>query len=80
MSIRQNINNAATIKNFKGQFIIASIDKVTGAMSLSANPVAHPIHGEALTEATRLAKITPSKKFVVLTIGTIASIQDVIFE
>lgn len=77
---RKVINNAATIKEFKGQYIVGSIDKSTGTMSISANPVSHVNHGDALAEAARLAKLDSGKKYVILTIGMTASIQDVVFE
>jgi hypothetical protein len=80
MTIRQHINNANTIKNFKGQHIIGSIDKVTGAMSISAHPVPHATQQQVQAEAARLAKTDPTKKYVALTIGAITSVQDVIVE
>lgn len=63
-----------------GQFIVGSIDKSTGVFSATSQPMAHLTKGAAKTEATRLAGIYKTKKYVVLEVGGIVSATDVVWE
>jgi transaldolase len=47
------------------QFIVGSVDKITGRFSISANPEIHTEYAKALHEAQRLASLYPDKKFIV---------------
>lgn len=78
--MRKFINNANTVKNFKGNFIIGSIHKQNGQVSVSPNPSAHDTRAEADAEAARLATTMPDKKFLILQVVGIASTQNVVFE
>lgn len=50
------------------QFIIGTMNKVTGVFSISEAPVVHPTALEADNEAKRLASLDSSKIFIVLKI------------
>lgn len=46
-------------------YIIGSIHKITGKRSISEVPVTHDFESEAVTEAKKLAKKFPEKRFIV---------------
>lgn len=50
------------------EFIIASVS-VNGDFSIAESPVAHDLATDARTEAKRLAKLSPGKAFVILTLA-----------
>lgn len=62
------------------QYIVASILKVNGAWSNTTNPRIHGDLASAKTEAARLAKLSPDKKFVVLHVEGIVAVADVVWE
>lgn len=66
-------------QDFKGKFLVGSINKQTGAVSFSAHPARQPNREVAKSEAARLAQIEKGKMFVVVQVLDIASIQDVVF-
>lgn len=63
----------------KGDHIVGSIHKQSGAFSTTAHPMLHTSFHEAAKEAERLAKTCPEKKFVVLEIKGVVSVNDVIW-
>ena len=77
---RQSIFSADQIKDFKGMYIIASIDKNTGCMEIAPNPCVQPTQAEAIEEIRRLARLYPNKKYITLMIGASATVADVIVE
>jgi len=56
------------------QFIVGSVDGKYN-FSISSRPVLHPDYQTAVSEAKRLATSFPDKKFVVLAVVAIASIE-----
>lgn len=64
----------------KGDLIIGSIHKTTGALSFSANPKVQPNFLTASQEAERLAKLNTEKKFVVVEVKGIVSVNNVAWE
>ena len=63
----------------KGKFIIGSANKVSGEMSMSANPRVHKTMQEAMQEAERLAKLDQTKKFIIFTIGRNVTVDGVVW-
>jgi hypothetical protein len=61
-------------KMVKGNFIVGSVNKMSGAFSTSANPYQHETYRAAAIEAEKLSRQNPEKKFVVLKIkGTVST-------
>ena len=77
----KQINNAAnpTGVEFKGKFLIGSIDKKTGAVSFSAFPARQPSLEAAKKEAGRLAMLHKDKHFMAVGVEAIATVQEVVF-
>jgi hypothetical protein len=76
MAAIQN-NYTSNPADYKGKWLVGSIQKTTGAFSMTSNPARQPTREAAKNEAARLAKIDSSKMFVVLNVTDIASFQDV---
>lgn len=74
-AIQNNYTNNPA--DYKGKWLVGSIQKTTGAFSMTSNPARQPTREAAKNEAARLAKIDSSKMFVVLNVTDIASFQDV---
>lgn len=62
------------------KYIIGSIFKMNGSMSISKNPCYHYSLIEAKKEAERLSKVYNDKKFVVLKVEGVCSFCDVCWE
>ncbi len=69
--------NTTTMKN---RYIIGSVNKINGLFSTTSNPALHETFNIAKAEAARLANLDKDKKFVVLKVEAIASIQEVVWE
>lgn len=65
--------------DYKGKYLIGSISKNNGVFSMTQNPARQPTRDAAKHEAARLAKLDPSKMFVVLCVTDIASLQDIVW-
>lgn len=65
--------------DFKGKFLVGSINKTTGQVSFSAHPARQPNREVAKAEAARLAAVEKGKMFAVVQVLDIASVQDVVF-
>jgi hypothetical protein len=65
IAYKLNPNTVKTVVRNQ-QFIIGSLNKTTGAFSISESPVVHPNAVEADKEAKRLASLDSNKIFVVL--------------
>jgi hypothetical protein len=63
-----------------GDYIVGSINKQTGAFSTSNLPAKHLTQTSAKQEAARLAGIDKSKKYVVLNVAAIASVEEVVWQ
>jgi hypothetical protein len=63
----------------RGDWIVGSLNKATGAFSTSNLPARHLTQTSAKQEAARLAAIDKSKKYVVLNVEAIASVEDVVW-
>lgn len=63
--------------DFKGKFLIGSINKTTGAVSFSINPARQPSHEAAKKEAARLAKLDQNKHFMVVEVKDIATFSEI---
>lgn len=50
----------------KGKFIVGSVNKFSGAVSVASTPAQHGSMNEAVTEAARLSTKDTEKEFVVL--------------
>lgn len=75
-----NNNYTANPADWKTKFIIGSLDKSNGVFSVQPNPARQPSKAAAQKEAERLAQTFKDKKFVVLEVIGIASVQDVVWE
>lgn len=75
---KKTVLNGLTMK--RGQYIIGSVDKKTGAVSVSSNPAIHKTYSVAEGEAKRLAAIEPSKKFVIFEAKALATAVEVVVE
>jgi hypothetical protein len=64
----------------KGDIIIGSQHKTTGAISIAAEPKVHTNLLTAQQEGERLAKVTTDKKFVVLEVKGVVSVATTIWE
>ena len=62
-----------------GDYIIGSQLKSDGSVSFSTNPAIQSSLAVARTEATRLAKIDNSKRFMVLEVKGVAEVQDIVW-
>ena len=78
MSLIQN-NPTTNAADYKGKFLVGSINKSSGAVSFSTIPARQPNREVAKAEAARLAQSDKSKMFVVVQVLDIASVQDVVF-
>lgn len=68
-------------KNIKrGDFIIGTVHKTTGAVSFANQPKIHNYEHDAVAEARRLAVTCPEKKFMVVEVKAIARTTDVVVE
>jgi hypothetical protein len=74
-----NNNYTTNPQDYKGKFLVGSIQKATGFFSMTSNPARHATREFARAEAARLAKIDSSKMFVVLNVQDIASFQDIVW-
>lgn len=63
-----------------GDLIIGSITKDRGAVSFSSDPAVHSIILLAKAEAARLATNDKTKKFIVVEVRAVASVNDVVWE
>jgi hypothetical protein len=75
-SLRNAINGESMQS---GQYIVGSIHKNNGTFSASPNPAVHLSISAAKAEAARLAGISKEKKFVVLKLEGIASVEEVVW-
>jgi len=60
---------------YSSQFIVSSVDKITGRFSISATPAVHTEYAKALYEAQRLASLYPDKKFIVWAAVAVAQVD-----
>lgn len=74
-----NFKRKKEIEMKKGVFIIGGIQS-DGTCSIASNPSPHPNIFSAQTEAERLAKATPNKKFMVLEVKGIVGVKQVFWE
>jgi hypothetical protein len=63
-----------------GDYIVGSINKQTGAFSTSSAPARHLSLASAKQEAARLAGIDKSKRYVVMKMEAIASVEEVVWQ
>lgn len=64
----------------KNNYIIGSINKTTGDFSISARPKIHDTLEDAKFEASRLASLDSSKKFVIFKIAEICYAKEIIWD
>lgn len=72
------MNAGGTVKS--GEYIVGSINKSTKELSTSQFPARHSTLLEAKNEAGRLANLHKERKFVVLKVEAIASVENVTWE
>lgn len=63
-----------------GSYIVGSLLKSTNAFSTSGDPAGHKTRDAANTEAQRLARMHPDKKFVVLEVKGVVSVGDAVWQ
>lgn len=65
---------------YTGEYIVGCISKANGLFSTSPQPARHLTESSARQEAARLANVSKEKKFVVMKVCGIASVEDVTWE
>lgn len=73
------VRNASSTNptDYKGHFLVGSIDQTTGAVSFAINPARQPSHEAAKKEAARLAKLHQNKHFMVVEVKDVATFSEV---